>query len=50
MHKAMLSALRRSLLALAAAGAVALFIKLRGDEETPPNEGGWRELSGPKLD
>lgn len=45
----MLSAIRRSLLALGAAGIVAVVIKMKGGDETPPNEGGWRELSGPEL-
>ncbi len=45
----MLTAIRRSLLALVAAGLVAGYMKLRGGEVTPSHGGGWRELSGPDL-
>jgi len=42
-------ALRRALLALAAAAAVAGVIRLRGSGGVPPQGGGWRELSGSDL-
>lgn len=45
----MLTAVQRGLAALFAAGAVAMYLRLRGAEHTPPLEGGWRELSGPEL-
>lgn len=45
----MVTAVRRSIAALLAAGFVALVLRLRGVEQTPPLEGGWRELSGPDL-
>ena len=42
-------ALRRALLALGAAGILAAAVRLRGTGGTPPQDGGWRELSGPDL-
>jgi hypothetical protein len=42
-------ALRRALAARVAAGAIAGAIRLRGSGGVPPQEGGWRELSGPDL-
>ena len=42
-------AIRRALLALGVAGAIAGVLRLRGTGENPPQEGGWRELSGPEL-
>ncbi len=45
----MLSAIRRTIVALGAAGLVALVIKLQGGESAPPLEGGWRELEGPDF-
>jgi hypothetical protein len=45
----MMAAVRRGVAALVTAGAIALYLRLRGAEETPPLEGGWRELSGPDL-
>jgi hypothetical protein len=42
-------ALRRALLALGAAGILAAIVRLRGTGGTPPQNGGWRELSGPDL-
>jgi hypothetical protein len=45
----MVTAVRRSVAALIAAAGIALLLRLRGSEETPPLEGGWRELSGPDL-
>jgi hypothetical protein len=41
--------LRRALLALGVAGIVAAALRLRGTGGTPPQNGGWRELSGPDL-
>lgn len=41
--------LRRALVALGLAGLVAAFVRLRGSGGTPPQSGGWRELSGPDL-
>lgn len=45
----MLRAIRRSLMALGAASVIAAFLRIRFGGETPPQEGGWRELSGPDL-
>jgi hypothetical protein len=45
----MVTALRRSVAALFAAAGIALLLRLRSSETTPPLEGGWRELSGPDL-
>lgn len=42
-------AVRRVVLALAAAAAVAGIVRLRGSGGTPPSRGGWRELSGTDL-
>ncbi len=41
--------LRRALLALGLAGLVAAVLRLRGTGGSPPQQGGWRELSGPDL-
>ncbi len=41
--------LRRALVALGLAGIIATVLRLRGTGGTPPQEGGWRELSGPDL-
>ncbi len=41
--------LRRAFVALGLAGLVAIFVRLRGAGGTPPQSGGWRELSGPDL-
>jgi hypothetical protein len=40
---------RRALVALSLAGLVAAVLRLRGSGGTPPQQGGWRELSGPDL-
>lgn len=45
----MLNAFRKTLLALGTAGIVAIVLRLQGGEETPPLEGGWRELTGPEF-
>jgi hypothetical protein len=41
--------LRRALAAVGIAGIIAAFLRLRGAGGTPPQSGGWRELSGPGL-
>jgi hypothetical protein len=41
--------LRRALAAVGIATVVAAFLRLRGSGGTPPQSGGWRELSGPDL-
>ncbi len=41
--------LRRALVALGIAGVVAAVLRVRGTGGTPPQDGGWRELSGPEL-
>ena len=40
---------RRALVALGLAALVAAVLRLRGTGGTPPQDGGWRELSGPDL-
>jgi hypothetical protein len=44
-----LKAVRRTLVALSAAGVIAGFLRVRFGGETPRQQGGWRELSGPDL-
>lgn len=41
--------LRRALVALGIAGLIAAVLRVRGSGGTPPQQGGWRELSGPDL-
>jgi hypothetical protein len=41
--------LRRALVAIGLAGLVAAALRLRGSGGVPPQQGGWRELSGPEL-
>jgi hypothetical protein len=41
--------IRRALVAVGMAGLVAAVLRLRGTGGTPPQSGGWRELSGPEL-
>jgi hypothetical protein len=41
--------LRRALAAVGIAGVIAVILRLRGSGGTPPQSGGWRELSGPDL-
>ncbi|HET6665179.1 MAG TPA: hypothetical protein VFG94_13010 [Acidimicrobiales bacterium] len=41
--------LRRALVALGLAGFVAAVLRIRGTGGTPPQGGGWRELSGTEL-
>jgi hypothetical protein len=41
--------LRRALVAIGLAGVIAAALRLRGTGGTPPQGGGWRELSGPEM-
>jgi len=41
---------RRALLAIGVAGAIAAILRVRGSGGVPPQSGGWRELTGPDLD
>jgi hypothetical protein len=41
--------LRKALAALAMAGIIAAVLRLRGSGGSPPQEGGWRELTDPEL-
>jgi hypothetical protein len=41
--------LRRAVVAVVAAAAIAGVIRLRGSGGVPPKGGGWRELSGTDL-
>jgi hypothetical protein len=40
---------RRALVAIGLAGILAAVLRLRGTGGVPPQDGGWRELSGPEL-
>jgi hypothetical protein len=42
--------IRRALVALGLAGLVAAVLRVRGTGGTPPQRGGWRELSPDELD
>ncbi len=42
-------ALRRAAAAMALAGLVGAVLRLRGTGGQPPQNGGWRELSGDEL-
>jgi hypothetical protein len=42
--------LRRALVALGLAGIVAAVVRLRGTGGIPPQQGGWRELTGPEFE
>lgn len=44
-----MAVLRRALVAIGIAGFIAAVLRLRGTGGTPPQDGGWRELSGPDL-
>jgi hypothetical protein len=46
---AIMTLVRRALVAIGAAAIVAAALRLRGSGGVPPREGGWRELSGPDL-
>lgn len=41
--------LRRAIAALGIAAVIAGALRVRGSGGTPPQSGGWRELSGPDL-
>lgn len=41
--------LRRAIAALGVAALIAAGLRIRGTGGTPPQTGGWRELSGPEL-
>ena len=41
--------LRKALAAVVIAGLLAAVLRLRGTGGTPPQDGGWRELTGPEL-
>jgi hypothetical protein len=41
---------RRAVVAVGVASIVATVLRLRGSGGTPPQYGGWRELSGPDLE
>ena len=45
----MIQFLRRATMAVGIMGLVAAVLRLRGTGGTPPQSGGWRELSGPDL-
>jgi hypothetical protein len=45
MQRSVLTLLRRALTALSLAGLVAAGVRLRGFGGTPPQSGGWRELT-----
>lgn len=40
---------RRAIAALGVAALIAAGLRIRGTGGTPPQTGGWRELSGPDL-
>ena len=42
--------LRRAFVALGLASVVAAVLRVRGTGGVPPQEGGWRELSGPDFE
>jgi hypothetical protein len=42
--------LRRALVALGVASIVAAIVRLRGSGGVPPQQGGWRELTGPEFE
>ena len=44
-----MAVVRRALVALGLAALVAAVLRVRGSGGTPPQQGGWRELSGPEL-
>jgi len=41
--------IRRALVAVGLAGGIAAVLRLRGTGGTPPQRGGWRELSPDEL-
>ena len=44
MGSVLVKMLRRALVALGIAGAIAAVLRVRGSGGTPPQDGGWREL------
>lgn len=47
---AVMTLIRRAFVALGFAAILAAVLRLRGSGGVPPQQGGWRELSGPELD
>ncbi len=41
--------IRRALVAVGVAGGIAAILRLRGTGGTPPQRGGWRELTPDEL-
>ena len=41
--------LRRAALAVVLGGMIGVVLRFRGSSETPPQDGGWRELEGQDL-
>jgi len=41
--------IRRALVAVGLAGLIAAVLRARGSGGVPPQDGGWRELSGPEF-
>lgn len=41
--------IRRALVALGLAGLIAAVLRARGSGGVPPQDGGWRELTGPEF-
>ncbi len=46
----MISAIRRTVVALGIASVVAAYLRVNSESEVPTSDGGWRELSGPDFD
>jgi hypothetical protein len=42
--------IRRALLAIGIAGAIAAILRVRGSGGVPPQSGGWRELPASEFD
>jgi hypothetical protein len=40
--------IRRAMLALSVAGAIAAALRLKGKGGVPPQQGGWRDIASPK--
>ena len=45
----LVKSIRRVLMALGIAAVIAAILRVRGSGGVPPQDGGWRELSGPDL-
>jgi hypothetical protein len=41
---------RRAVVALGLAGLIAAVLRARGTGGVPPQDGGWRELTGPEFE